>query len=142
MGFAITRNHQVKAMVVLWVYDLIKFWLFSDLARTHGINPYMFLFLDMITVAPYIMGLARFINSLTGRAQKLHEVLVWGFILLVSTVLPYVYAAWAGKETFSFRAWSVFGLVLFFILANLVRAIQAELIKKKDSRPTGIQVKG
>lgn len=131
MGFVVSKRLQVKAMIVLWVYDLIKFWLFSDLARTHGINPYMFLFFDMITVAPYIMGLARFINSLTGPAQKLCEVLVWGAVLLCSTLLPYVYAAWAGKDVFSFRAWSVFGLVLFFVLANLVRAVQAKIEKKK-----------
>ena len=142
MGFSITKNHQAKAMIFLWVYDLLKFWLFSDLARAHGINPCVFLFLDMITVTPYIMGLARFINSLTGQAQKLGEVVIWGAILLVSTVLPYVYAAWAGKESFSFRSWAVFGLVLFFILVNLVRAVQAELGKKKVSCSAGIQAKG
>ncbi|WP_022667350.1 hypothetical protein [Desulfospira joergensenii] len=142
MGFTITRNLQVKAMLFLWVYDLIKFWLFSDLARVHGINPWIFLFLDMVTVVPYAMGLARFINSLTGQAQKLHEVLVWGIVLIFSTILPYAYAAWAGKEEFTFRSWTVFGLVLFFILVNLIRAVQAKLDKKKDSCAAAVQVKG
>ncbi len=133
MPFTITVGHQIKAMIFLWVYDLIKFWLFSDLARAHSINPHMFLFLDMVTVPTYIMGLARFINSLTGKAQKLGEVLVWGGILMVSTVLPYAYAAWAGKEAFTCKAWAVLGLVFFFILANLVRTIQAELVKKRQT---------
>ncbi len=132
MAFTITRNHQIKAMLLLWGYDLAKFWLFCDLARTHNINPYLFLFLDMATVPLYILSLSQFVNSMTRRkAMNIKAVFIWGGILLVNTILPYAYAAWAGKASFSSRAWLVFGLVVAVILANLLVSIRAKLARTK-----------
>ncbi len=132
MAFNITRNHQIKAMLLLWGYDLAKFWLFCDLARNHNINPYLFLFLDMATVPLYILSLSQFVNSMARRkAMNIKAVFIWGGILLVNTILPYAYAAWAGKASFTSRAWLVFGLVVAVILANLLVSIRAK-VKPSD----------
>lgn len=119
-------------MCFLWCYDVVKYFLFKSILESRGIDPRVFLFFDMITVPGFIMGCARLINSLSGKVMAWPRVLFWGFIVLVNTVLPYVYAAVAGGSQFDTAAWVVFWTLILLMLANLIRTIRAGLIAEKQ----------
>lgn len=125
----ICRDHLDRAILFLWVYDLIKFLVLKDLLAGQGIDPKCFLFYDMVTVPPFILGSARLVNALTGEVLAWPKVLGWGIIVLVNTFLPYVYAALAGEARFTARAWALFWCLILLVLGNLVRTIRAQVIR-------------
>nr|WP_320191525.1 hypothetical protein [uncultured Desulfobacter sp.] len=127
----IRRHHEFGGICFLLGYDVVKYLVFKDLLESRGIDPLVFLFLDMITVPGFIMGCARLVNSLSGRIMAWPKVLFWGFVVLFNTLLPYVYAAIAGGPQFDTAAWVVFWGVILLMIANLIRTIRAGLIAGK-----------
>lgn len=128
----IRRRHELGGICFLWCYDIVKYVLFKGLLESMGIDPLVFLFFDMITVPGFILGCARLVNSLTGRVMAWPKVLFWGIMVLVNTLLPYVYAAVAGGPQFDTAAWVVFWALILLMLANLIRTIRAGLIAEKQ----------
>ncbi|MFH2093329.1 MAG: hypothetical protein ABIJ31_13285 [Pseudomonadota bacterium] len=114
---------QFRAMMLIWVYDILKFLLAFKVMRFYGIDPWIFLFFDMVTVPTYIIGWHSLIASLAGNIQTFKTLFKWSVITFVSSTAPYFYAAWAGRQTFPKQAWIMFILILVFLLANLVRKI-------------------
>ena len=99
---------------------------------SRGVDPLVFLFFDMVTVPGFIVGSARLVNALSGRLMTWPRVLLWGVVVLVCALLPYVYAALAGGSQFDTPAWVVFWGLIVLMLANLVRSIRAGLISHKQ----------
>jgi hypothetical protein len=128
----IRRCHELGCICFLWCYDIVKYVVFKSLLESRGIDPLVFLFLDMITVPGFIVGSARLINSLSGRVMAWPRVLFWGFIVLLNALLPYLYAALAGGPQFDSIAWVVFWTLILLMLANLIRTIRAGLIAEKQ----------
>jgi len=128
----IRRSHEFGGMCFLWCYDIVKYVVFKGLLESRGIDPLVFLFFDMITVPGFIMGASRLINALTGQVMAWPKVLGWGIIVLINTLLPYVYAAIAGGPQFDTAAWVVFWVLILLMLANLIRTIRAGLIAEKQ----------
>ena len=131
MIIRIRRSHELGGMCFLWVYDIVKYLVFRSLLESRGIDPLIFLFLDMVTVPLFVIGSARLINSLAGRVMAWQRVLGWGIIVLFNTFLPYIYAAMAGGAQFDTTAWIVFWGLIVLMLANLVRTIQAGVVSRK-----------
>ena len=134
MNLKIGRGHLWGGIFFLLIYDLVKYGVFGDLFLDRGIDPEIFLFLDMATVPLFIMGSARLVNSLTGAALAWPKVLCWGIVVIINTVLPYVYAAAAGKAHFDATAWAVFWGLVILILANLFRTLKVQ-VREKKNRP-------
>lgn len=132
MAIKIRRNHQLSGICFLLCYDVVKYVLFKGLLESRGIDPLVFLFFDMVTVPGFIVGCSRLINSLTGEVMTWPRVLLWGIIVLINTLLPYVYAALAGGPQFDTAAWVVFWVLIVLMLANLVRTIRSGLIAGKQ----------
>nr|WP_320015176.1 hypothetical protein [uncultured Desulfobacter sp.] len=128
----IRRHHEFGGICFLWCYDIVKYVVFKSLLESLGIDPLIFLVLDMITVPGFIVGSARLINSLNGRVMAWPKILFWGLVVLVNSLLPYVYAAIAGGPQFDTVAWVVFWALILLILANLIRTIRAGLIAEKQ----------
>lgn len=131
MTMQIRRHHEFGGICFLLCYDVVKYLIFKDLLESRGIDPLVFLFFDMITVPGFIVGCARLVNSLSGRVMAWPKVLFWGFVVLVNTLSPYVYAAIAGGPQFDTAAWVVFWIIILLMLANLIRTIRAGLIAGK-----------
>lgn len=132
MIIKIRRSHELGGICFLWCYDIVKYVLFKDLLESRGIDPLVFLFLDMITVPGFIAGSARLVNALTGRAMAWPKVLGWGLVVLINALLPYVYAAISGGSQFDTAAWVVFWVLILLMLANLIRTIRAGLTAEKQ----------
>lgn len=129
----IGKCHEQGAILFLWGYDLVKFWLVKDILAVRAIDPVIFLFYDMVTVPPFIIGSARLVNALAGHVLSWPKVLGWGGIVLVNTFLPYVYAAVSGEASFTARAWIIFWCLILLVLANLIRTIRIQVFRSKNT---------
>lgn len=127
----IGRGHERGAILFLWGYDIVKFWLAKTFLAGQGIDPHLFLFFDMVTVPPFVMGCARLVNSLAGKVLAWPMVVGWGAIVLTNTFLPYVYAAVAGKARFTPAAWAIFWCLVLLVLGNLIRTIASQVARRK-----------
>jgi len=127
----INRGHERGAILFLWIYDLVKFWLVKDILAGQGIDPVLFLFYDMVTVPLFILGSARLVNALAGDALAWRRVLGWGLIVLFNTLLPYVYAAYAGRAKFNAQAWILFWCLVVLVMANLARTIHCQVLSRR-----------
>ena len=52
------------SMAVLLIYDIVKLVLAHDLMQRSGINPWIFFFLDVMTIPGYIIGWSRLISTM------------------------------------------------------------------------------
>ncbi len=98
MNLTLSSRSRIRASSVLWGYAVFKFWIASGILAAYGINPWIFLFLDMVTVPPYVIGWNRLFVSLASKqdTQTLKTLVLWGMITFVSSTAPYLYAA--GKK--------------------------------------------
>ena len=113
-----------RAMVAIWVYDMAKFLVLYRTMEGFGINPWVFFFLDMVTVPTYVMGWSRLMASITGEIQTFRAIFTWSLITFVSSTAPYFYAAFAGRRTFPPEIWWFLALILLFSFINLIRKIR------------------
>ena len=100
MKLNISTENCFRAMAVLWVYDIVKLILGFSIMHGYGINPYIFFFLDVVTVPPYVLGMARLIGSLTENSRRSESIFLWALITAVVSVAPYLYTVWAGGRAF------------------------------------------
>lgn len=125
---------QLRAMISLWVYDCFKLALAYKVMVTYGINPWIFFFLDMVTVPPYIVGWCRLIKTLTGTIQPFKTIFLWSVVTFIASTAPYIYAAWAGGRSFPAQAWVILILLVIFPVFNLFRKVREE--KKRQATTT------
>ena len=135
MAFEIRKSHEFGGVCFLWGYDVLKYWVFGDLLRSKGIDPLIFLYFDMVTVPPFIIGLARLVNSLAGRILAWPRVLAWGVIVIINTLIPYIYAAVAGESRFDTTAWMIFWGLILLVLANLFRTVRCQVLRQRECAP-------
>ncbi len=110
-------------MMILWGYDMLKLYLEFSIMQGYGINPYIFFFLDVVTVPPYVVGMARLVGSLKENARQSDSIFLWSVITAVASVAPYLYAAWAGGRSFSLQGWIILLIIMAFPLVDLIRKI-------------------
>ena len=115
-----TRN---RAVLVIWVYDVFKFLTLYRVLVQYDINPWLFFFLDMVTVPAYVAGWSRLICSLGGRAQPLGPILGWSVLTFFTSTAPYLYSAWAGRQCFPCLAWVLLGIIIFFPVINIIKTL-------------------
>lgn len=114
-----------RAMAGLWIYDSFKLVLAYPFMKHYGINPWIFFFLDVLTVPLYIIGWYRLIQTLTGAIQPFRTIFYWGLITFIASTGPYIYAAWAGQKAFPKQVWGVLILLTVFPVFNLIRKARA-----------------
>ena len=65
----------------------------------HGVNPWIFLTIDIATVPPYTWGLATIINALLSREDVVRKLGLGILAAVFGFAAPYVYLYAAGYET-------------------------------------------
>ncbi|MFH1155935.1 MAG: hypothetical protein V1793_19175 [Pseudomonadota bacterium] len=127
MELNFSRKSRIRAMLILWVYVIIKFLAARRVMETFSINPWTFLCLDMVTVPTYILGWSHLLASLTGRLRRFRVMAAWCLLTLVSSAAPYLYAAWAGRRDFPAQAWILLFVIALFPLVSLGRKIHGAI---------------
>ena len=133
MNLSLGPKTRFRAMLAIWGYDMAKFLVLYRTMEGFGINPWLFFFLDMVTVPTYVMGWSRLMASITGEIQTFRAIFTWSLITFVSSTAPYFYAAFAGRRIFPPEAWLFLALILLLIFINLIRKIRRA---RKASCPT------
>lgn len=124
-----------RTILFLWIYDIIKFVFLYDVFNSYGVNPWMFLFIDVTTVPAFIAGWSKLITSLTGKAQSIYACIRWGVITFFASTGPYLYVAWAGRQSFSKQAWIILAVVLILMFANMAKQIIVSFKKNSTILP-------
>lgn len=127
MNLNFSSKSRLRAMVFLWGYALLKFCIASGVLVTYGINPWIFLFLDTVTIPSYVIGWNLLLAALGSKQETptFKTLVLWGIITFVSSTAPYVYAAWAGRRSGSKQVWIVFVLIMVLLLISQVRKLKS-----------------
>ena len=92
----------------------------------YGVNPVIFLVIDVATAWPYAVGQVRIIQGI--RARAWHQIQVWSLIALASFVAPYAYIVGAGSGELPVLAYVVIAaLVLLLAAASAARIVRQGL---------------
>jgi hypothetical protein len=118
-----------RATLLFWAYDTLKIVMIYDTLLSYGVNPWIFLVLDLVTVPPYILGFRHLFSVLLGKPQGFGTLFKWGAIAFVSSTAPYLYIAWAGHQSFPKFVWIILFLIMIFPFINLIKKIH---IAKKE----------
>ncbi len=122
-----TRRNMFRAVVVVCIYDVIKFISGYDIMERSGINPWIFLFIDLVTVPGYFMGWHRLLKSMGEKIFDLRYLVKWGVITFYCSTGPYLYALWSGRGTASALVWWVLFLIVLVLTVNMIRKICKKL---------------
>ncbi len=123
-----------RAMLSLFLYNVIKFILGFEIMRGYAVNPWIYLVLDVFTTPPYVVGTVRLVNTLAAEEGDLGTALFWSLVLFASFFIPYFYLAWAGCGEFPAAVRVMLGLVVIALLVNLVRAVRRRVNSEKAVR--------
>ncbi len=119
------KKLEVGGATVVLGFVIAKFVPVIGLLGTYGVNPWVFLFLDVVTIWPYVKGISGLITCLVAGGTWLQAV-GWGALLFFSFALPYAYLYYAGGQQFPLAVHITLGLVV----AALIGAALRDLTKR------------
>lgn len=124
---------RAKAVMLIWTYDTIRFLLLFDILETYSVNPFLFFFLDMVTVPFFVKGWTCLIRSLSDSSMKIQVLINWSVITFIMSTAPYLYAAWAGRQAIPDHLWIVLSGVIVFPMIKIIRTVlQPRQMDKKS----------
>lgn len=75
----------------------------------YGVNPWVFLAIDVVTAFPYAVGQVKVVNGF--RYRKYGAVQAWALIVAATFLAPYAYIVLAGQERIPMIVYVVIGLL-------------------------------
>jgi hypothetical protein len=130
-------DHKVGWLGKTWIVGVFGFSVFRALLvwptlGDKGVNPWLFLIIDVVTAWPYAYGQVRVINE--ARARDWSGVRIWAAIVMLAFLAPYAYIAGAGSGEMPLIAWIVIGaLMAVFGTASVVRILRQ--IRQPEPEP-------
>ena len=89
----------------------------------YGVNPWIFLLVDVLTAWPYAYGQVRVVLGV--RARNWRDLQIWALVTLLAFVAPYGYIAGAGSGEMPLVSWLVLGvLIVLFGTASVIRIVR------------------
>lgn len=132
-------RYRWHAILVLWGYDVVKILMIYKTLVFYNMNPWIFFFIDVVTVPPFIIGWNRLFASLTGNTDHFGTILMWGLITFAAGSGPYLYVAWAGRESLPAFVWIILAGVMIFPFINLFKKIRMYKAKSGALDPQNTQ---
>lgn len=118
------------ATLMMVLYTILRAALVWGTLSTYGINPWIFLFLDVITAPPYMWGIGKMIQGLRG-VEPMKMVYIGGVVTLVTFLLPYIYLFMVGGESIPMVTKIIIGCIILVLFgAGPLR----EVIKRSQER--------
>jgi len=102
-------------------YSILRAVVVWPTLGTYGVNPWVFLVIDVLTAWPYAVGQVRVVQGL--RRKNWKKVESWGIVTLLSFLAPYAYIVLAGSGEMPALAYAVVGLLVVVIGAAAVMRI-------------------
>jgi hypothetical protein len=90
---------RLVAIVALLAYSIFRFLLVNTTLTSYGINPWIFLTLDLITSVTYVIGVENLVFALIKKGSyPLQKTIGWGFVAAISFAIPYLYLFVGGQK--------------------------------------------
>ena len=96
---------------------------------TYGVNPWVFLAIDVVTAPPYGIAQALTVKILRDRTRPPRDALIWAVIVVVMFLAPYIYIIAASEEQMPLiayllvAAWAVvFGTLAVLRMRKQIKA--------------------
>jgi predicted tellurium resistance membrane protein TerC len=101
---------------------LIKNWL-ATIQQNHGVNPLIFGALYIICAIPFWFSIYKVIAGIKNKNP--HQVVLYGIILAIAIVIPYLYVAVFGHNL-PVWFWVLLAAILLYNAWSLLRKIRKE----------------
>ena len=118
----------LRMIFVTWGYCIIKSAAGYKLMEHYEINPWIFFLIDMLSVPTFVLGWEFLLRSLVSKdVKKNRDMIFWGALTFLSSTSPYLYAAWAGRNSFPSEGWIILIVIMLFPAVNLLRNIKRKV---------------
>ncbi len=124
------------AVLLTVVYTILRAALVWGALKSYGVNPWIFLVLDVVTAPSYVWGIGKMIQGLRG-ADPMRMVYVGGVVAIASFVAPYVYLFIAGHAMMPMLTKIIIGTIIavLFTAGPLREVIRKAKIGKAYDEP-------
>lgn len=110
-------------VVAIFGYSALRAIVVWPTLGGYGVNPWVFLFVDLVTAWPYAVGQVRVVQGLRRRDWK--KVETWSMVTLASFLAPYAYVVGAGSGEMPVLAYVIIGVLVVIIgTASLLRMLR------------------
>lgn len=123
-----SSNDRVGKLGIAWIVGVVAYAILRALIvwptlGDYGVDPWIFLIIDVGTAWPYAYGQLQVIRE--ARRGEWRSVQIWALITLASFIAPYAYIVGAGSGEMPLLAWIVIGVLVAFLgLASVVRIVR------------------
>lgn len=123
-----SSNDRVGKLGTAWIVGVVAYAILRALIvwptlGDYGVDPWIFLIIDVGTAWPYAYGQLQVIRE--ARRGEWRSVQIWALITLASFIAPYAYIVGAGSGEMPLLAWIVIGVLVAFLgLASVVRIVR------------------
>lgn len=118
-------------IVTIFGYSILRALVVWPTLGTYGVNPWVFLVIDVGTAWPYAYGQVRLVKA--ARSRDWGPVQLWTIVAVLAFIAPYAYVVGAGSGEMPLIAWVIIGaLVVVFGVASVIRVVKQ--IRRPDSK--------
>ncbi len=104
-------------------YSILRALVVWPTLGDNGVNPWIFLIIDVATAWPYAYGQVKLVKA--AKARDWRQVQIWSVVAAAAFLAPYAYIVVAGSGQLSTLAWIIIGvLVLAFGTASILRVLR------------------
>lgn len=109
-------------------YTLIRFMLVYTTFQEHGLNPLLFLIVDLVSAIPYIIAFPKLIESIVNKQGIF--VLYWAFIFSIGLLTPTIFIALT-VDGMPITLWFVLGVYISFIIVLAIYRLRKNIRIRK-----------
>src|SRR3954451_17813352 len=90
----------------------------------YGVNPVVFLIIDLGTAYPYALGQVKIVMGF--RAKDYRQVQVWAAVVGVTFLAPYVYVFVAGGQRLPLQVWVILSILIVALAVSSVLRMRGQ----------------
>lgn len=106
----------------VFAFVIAKFAPVAGVLGSYGVNPWIFLAIDVVTIWPYVKGVSNLLRCMA-RNDPLTRCALWAVVITGSFVAPYTYLYIAGGQEFPLVVDLIIGLVVVALAIQAMREI-------------------
>lgn len=132
-----TETEKVGTFGWLWIVGVFAFSVVRALVAwptlgRYGVNPWVFLFIDVVTAFPYAYGQVKLIKECV--ARNLSAIQLWSLVVLVTFMAPYIYIFVAGSGELPLLGYIIVtALIVVFGAASMLRIGRSISAQRADA---------
>jgi hypothetical protein len=132
---SMTIRHKVRFAAIIFIlgYAVLRFFFVRLVLEGYGVNPWVFLTIDVITGVVYVVGIEHLVLALTNNkkyAISWPKLLLWSLATAVSFAAPYLYIYATGRELPVSLGVGI-GVIVVLLLLNAIINIRKRIRQNK-----------